>query len=83
MLLSLSAKTVKAKDDDGLKMAFGINCRIKEKVDFRFGYKINYDAEDFSAGVGFNLGRFIIDYAFIPFNDELDNIQMFGISYKF
>jgi len=83
VLLSLSGKAVKTEDNNELNAALGLNCSVKEKVNFRVGYKINYDAEDFSAGIGFNLGKFIIDYAFIPFDSELDDVHMFGISYKF
>ena len=83
MTFSLSFKAIKAKDNKEMKAAVGLNCKIINKVNLRVGDKFNYDTEDFSAGVGFNLGKFIIDYAYVPFKSEINDVHMFGISYKF
>ncbi len=76
-------KTLKNIDDENIKGAVGINAILYDRFSLRLGYKINYDAEDFSVGVGFQIRRFYIDYTYLPFDYEIDDVHMIGLSYRF
>jgi hypothetical protein len=39
-------------------------------VSLRAGAKAGYDAEDMAFGLGYAIGRFGFDYAFVPFSEE-------------
>ena len=41
------------------------------RVFLRAGYKFGYDAEDLSFGLGCEVGRVAVDYAFVPFTEDL------------
>ncbi len=49
----------------------------------RAGYKINHDAEDISAGLGFRWKRVGIDYGWASFSSHLNDVHSFGVSYYF
>jgi len=80
---SLQIEAVKHSDDDNFKANIGLNVGFYDMLDLRVGYKANYDAESFSAGIGVKYSAFEIDYAFLPFNDEINDVHMVGILYKF
>ncbi|MCK4653917.1 MAG: PorV/PorQ family protein [Candidatus Cloacimonetes bacterium] len=80
---STELKAIKHIDDDELKGVCGIRADINKTFNLKFGYKFNYDAEDISAGFGVNLNRISFDYAFVPFNYEIDDVHIMGITYKF
>ncbi len=83
ILIFTEAKAVKYFDDDKMRAVIGLGIRPIEKLDLRFGYKFNYDAEDLSLGIGINLKKISIDYAYIPFQYEINDVHMIGINYKF
>ena len=66
-----------------MRAVIGLGIRPVEKLDLRFGYKFNYDAEDLSLGIGINLKKISIDYAYIPFQYEINDVHIIGINYKF
>jgi len=53
----------------------------------RCGYKMNYDSENLSGGVGFKweTGNFgvKVDYAYSPFDFALDDVHRFSIGLAF
>lgn len=83
--ISSEIKAIKHTDDDVIKAVIGLNIIPIEKLTLRFGYKINYDLENISFGLGINLKKINIDYAYIPSDPdyEINDIHMIGISYKF
>ncbi len=81
--LSSELKILKFIDDDEVKAALGLKALIHNNFTLKCGYKINYDTESFSTGFGINIKKIGIDYAFVPFNSELDNVHMIQVSYKF
>jgi len=81
--LSTELKVVKYFDDDQIKAIAGICIRPLDKLDLRFGYKFNYDTEDISLGIGINLKKIAIDYTYIPFKYEINDVHMIGINYLF
>lgn len=76
-------KAIKFFDDDQMRAVLGLGLRPVDKLDLRLGYKLNYDAEDLSLGIGINLKKISIDYAFIPYQFEINDVHMVGINYKF
>jgi hypothetical protein len=81
--ISFSIDLVKYIDCDNLKANSGIEYGFADIIYTRLGYKINYDVQDFSAGLGIKLNNYKFDYAFEPFQDELGNAHRFSISYNF
>jgi len=49
----------------------------------RSGYKMNYDSEGFTFGVGFNHKDFRIDYSFNDYGEYLDSVQRFTFGVSF
>lgn len=76
-------KIIKYSDNDELQMALGTNIQITEILKLRLGYKFNYDAEDLTAGIGIKLKKINVDYAFVNFNSEINDVHMIGLTYKF
>jgi hypothetical protein len=80
--LGFEASLVKALDSD-LRLALATELRLMNSLYLRAGYKLNTDAEGLTAGLGIKLARFGIDYGFAAFNEGLDDIHSFGLSYHF
>jgi hypothetical protein len=57
----------------------GLEVRPMPALALRAGYMIGLDAADFTAGAGFKAGRFDIDYAFVPYHDDLGSSHRFGL----
>ena len=67
-------------DDEVLKGAVGMMTNFYQLFHLRIGYKFNYDLENFTAGFGIHYNRFIVDYTFLPVEEELDSVHMFSVS---
>jgi len=80
--LNSRIKVFKINDDKQVKAGIGLNARFYEKFTLRVGYRFNYDAQDFSAGIGINFKRFQLDYAYLPFDYEINDVHMIGLSYR-
>jgi len=81
--LSNELKLYKESDDDELKAAWGMNTNLHQNFDLRLGYKFNHDSQSFSGGFGIMVSKFSLDYAYLPFQNEIDDVHMFGLSYNF
>jgi hypothetical protein len=57
--------------------------KLLERVSLRGGYKFNFDAEGLTAGLGIAISRFVIDYGFAAFEEGLEDVHSFGLSYNF
>ena len=64
-------------------MNIGIEYAFAKAVYTRLGFKINYDEQDFSAGLGIKLNTYKFDYAFEPFQSDLGSVHRFSASYDF
>jgi len=73
-----AADLVKLKGDD-MEERLGLEVRPMAALALRAGYMIGLDAADFTAGAGFTAGRFDIDYAFVPYHDDLGSSHRFGL----
>jgi len=76
-------KMIKHIDDDELRAVLGTKVKLNKILDFKLGYKLNFDAESFTAGFGINLKKISIDYAYVPFEYNIDDVHVLGLSYKF
>ncbi len=81
---SFQTKTLKFVDDDNFKIVLGLSSVINNILKLQAGYKINYDAESFTAGVGINLKKLSVDYAYSPTTNYLnDSAHLVGLTLKF
>jgi len=76
-------KMIKHIDDDEFKAVLGTKVRLNNILDFKLGYKLNFDSESFSAGFGINLKKISIDYAYVPFKYHINDVHIIGLTYKF
>ncbi len=81
--ISSEIKGIKHQDRDGTNATLSLSFLLYEKFRLSGGYKFNYDSEDLAAGCGFIYKNLLIDYAFIPFKYEINDVHMFTISYLF
>ncbi|MDD5687960.1 MAG: PorV/PorQ family protein [Elusimicrobia bacterium] len=84
--LSLSQKTdltvemdiVKPNDSD-IKENVGLECWIGDMLALRAGYKIGYDLENYSFGLGFEWSKIKIDYSMVS-RKNLEIVHIFSVS---
>ncbi len=67
--------------DSKVQLRMGLNYD-RNILSIRFGGILNSDSQSISGGIGFHLSRFDIDYAVIPFTNDLGITQMFSIVIK-
>ncbi|OPX29352.1 MAG: hypothetical protein B1H06_01615, partial [Candidatus Cloacimonas sp. 4484_143] len=65
------------------RAVLGTKVRLNNILDFKLGYKLNFDSESFSAGFGINLKKISIDYAYVPFEYHINDVHVIGLTYKF
>ncbi|MBN2411836.1 PorV/PorQ family protein [candidate division KSB1 bacterium] len=58
----------------------GIEYYPYQKIAVRAGYQTGYDERSVAAGFGLNFGFLNIDYAYIPFDNDLGNSQRFSMT---
>jgi len=75
----VSAEYVSIRHQTG-HLHIGAESRPLEMLALRAGYQTGYESRDFSAGFGLHAGRFWIDYAFVPFQEELGRAHRFSLS---
>ncbi|MDD3050223.1 MAG: hypothetical protein PHR06_03680 [Candidatus Cloacimonetes bacterium] len=71
--------------DENISTAIATNITFYDTLHLRLGNRIIHGSDylKFSAGLGYDLGRFQVDYAFLALEEDLDNSHTFGVSYKF
>lgn len=73
-----AADFVSIKEGDG-HLHLGGEYRLREVLFLRAGYQTGYDNRSFSAGAGFVYRYFRIDYAFVPYRQDLGQSHRFSI----
>jgi hypothetical protein len=81
--LTLMIDLVKTAGIDNLRLNLGLEYGFAEIAYTRLGYKLNYDAHDFTAGIGIKLNNYHFDYAFVPYDSGLGSVHMISASYDF
>jgi hypothetical protein len=74
---------VKPRDDD-VKAHIGAEYGFKENFRLRLGYQLGYEKErDISFGLGTRLGKYAIDYAFLPYQSDLGDVHCVSLDIEF
>lgn len=80
--LDLGAFGIKAADED-VKAALFTELTVYDIFCIRAAYKLNYAAEDLSAGFGIKISGWSVDYGWAAFSSQLDDVHSLGVSYNF
>lgn len=84
----LAALDIVAFDDSNieeynLRIHTGGEYEIYENLFLRAGYRFKYESKSFSAGFGYSKRNFRIDYAFLPYSNELDDSHIFSLTFNY
>ncbi|MCA9732023.1 PorV/PorQ family protein [candidate division KSB1 bacterium] len=60
---------------------FGIEALAKEALALRIGYQAGREAQSISAGLGFILSRYRLDYAYVPFSYDLGDTHRLSFTF--
>ena len=68
--------------DDELRVHVGAETQIHEMFEFRAGYMFNYDSKNLSVGTTFRKRNIKIDYAFVPYSNDLGSTHLFNFTFS-
>lgn len=68
--------------DDKTHLHLGAEGDVHKMFKIRSGYMFNYDSKNFTAGFSFVKRNITVDYAFVPFSNELGTAHMFNFSFS-
>jgi hypothetical protein len=80
--VDLAAEFRKARGESA-GLNFGMGYEYHRMASVRLGYRSGLDSEDVSFGLGFRHERFGIDYAFVPYGNDLGDTHRIGLSYRY
>jgi hypothetical protein len=66
--------------DDKAHLHVGGECWVYDKAAIRVGYMTGYDTKNMTAGVSFKHRNFTVDYAFVPYSDNLGTSHLFNLT---
>ncbi|MBD3256950.1 PorV/PorQ family protein [candidate division GN15 bacterium] len=66
--------------DDEAHVHVGAEGMLHESVALRAGYMAGYDSKDFTAGATFSHRNFDVNYAFVPFSNDLGTSHLFSLT---
>jgi hypothetical protein len=66
--------------DDQAHAHFGAEAQLHESFALRAGYMAGYDSKNFTAGATFTHRNFNIDYAFVPYTNNLGTSHLFSLT---
>ena len=67
--------------DDETRLHVGGEANLHELFQLRAGYMANYDTKNFTAGASFVQRNLTVDYAFVPYSDDLGTTHMFNLTF--
>lgn len=79
---ALVADLNKSRDTD-LRLQAGLDFKFHDILSIRGGYKINYDNEDFTVGTGVAYQNYFVDYAFVPYSENLNDLHHVTLGLRF
>ncbi len=82
LAFTLATDVLKIFQDNGTRIDVGGELAYNSFLEFRAGYQFGYDAKGFSAGFGLRYGLLQLDYAFVPFLDQLGNTNTFSLTFS-
>lgn len=68
--------------DDDLHLHLGAEAQLHKEFHLRAGYRSGYDTKNFSAGASFTRRNIRVDYAFLPFSDNLGTSHLFNLTFS-
>jgi len=68
--------------DDEAHVHVGAEGMLHEFVSLRTGYMFNYDSKNFTAGASFSRRKLTVDYAFVPYSNDLGTSHLFNLTIK-
>ena len=81
-VLTFSGELAKFSSES-VKANLGFEYGFSDMIFSRLGYKINYDEQNVTAGIGIKLNDFNFDYAFTPYQNDIGTAHRFSVSYNF
>jgi len=82
LAFTLAGDALKTFKDDGTRIDIGGELAYNSFIAFRTGYQFGYDAKGFSAGFGLRYGLLQLDYAYVPFLDQLGDTHTFSLTFR-
>ncbi len=70
-------------DEYNMRVHAGGEYEIYDNLFLRGGYRFKYESKSFSAGFGYRRRNFRIDYAFLPYSNELDDSHIFSLTFNY
>jgi len=67
--------------DDEFHVNAGGEAALHELFSVRAGYMIGYDTKNFTAGASFKRRNVAIEYAFVPYTDDLGTSHLFNLTF--
>ncbi len=68
--------------DDQAHLHLGVEAKLHELLAVRAGYMTNYDSKNLTAGASFIYHNIGIDYAFVPYSNDLGSVHLFGLTIR-
>ena len=68
--------------DDEAHLHLGAEAVVNEIFSVRAGYMLNYDSKSFTAGATFTKRNISVDYAFMPFSNNLGTSHLFNLNFS-
>jgi len=68
--------------DDELKIHSGLEANVYEMLTLRSGFMLNYDSKNFTAGMSFYKRNITVDYAYVPYSNDLGTTHMFNFTFS-
>jgi len=68
--------------DDEAHLHLGAEAKINEIFSLRTGYMLNYSTKNFTAGAAFSHRNITVDYAFVPFSQNLGTAHLFNMTFS-
>ena len=68
--------------DDEAHLHLGAEADLHELFDVRAGYMLNYDSKNFTAGASFTKRNISVDYAFVPYTNDLGTSHIFNFTFS-
>jgi hypothetical protein len=68
--------------DSKAHLHVGAEAKLHEMLTIRAGYMTGYDSKNFTAGAAFTRRSLTIDYAFVPYSNDLGTSHLFSFTFE-
>jgi len=80
-LSSLQAAADYVLTDSKGHLHLGAEKMFREQLGLRAGYMTGYDSKNFATGASFSMHNVTVDYAFLPFSNNLGSSHLFNVTF--